>query len=330
MSYFTNELEDFALPLPITQTALIQAQQFANEQPTPQKAEQVRLNTLAVCVVNDYLQMLGVPTNLEASDSWNCVLRLCADVADLEVTGIGRLECRPKRGSHSTCYVPPEVWSDRIGYVVVEIDESSGEATVLGFTQNVSTEELAIAQLQPIDDLIDCLHPLPDPVPALVSTPAPQRTRVNLGQWLANAVEAGWEAVETLLAPAEPDLAFSFRSAPDLAIAEPELFDRGIRRAKIIDLGMQLAGYPVALVVNLQPTTEGKVNILLQVYPAGGVFLPPLLQLTVLDESGSIFLEAQARSADNYIQLQFSGLPGEQFSVKVALGEASVVEDFVI
>jgi hypothetical protein len=328
MSYFTNKLEDFALPLPITQTARTQAQQFATEQPTPQKAEQVRLNTLAVCVVNDYLQMLGVPTNLEASDSWNCVLRLCADVADLEVTGIGRLECRPYRGSQSTCYVPPEVWSDRIGYVVVEIDESSYEATVVGFTPYVSQEELAIAQLQPIDDLIDCLHP--SLAPALVSTPAPQRTKVSLGQWLANAFEAGWEAVETLLAPAEPDLAFSFRSAPDLAIAEPELFDRGIRRAKIIDLGMQLAGYPVALVVNLQPTTEGKVNILLQVYPTGGAFLPPLLQLTVLDESGSIFLEAQARSADNYIQLQFSGLPGEQFSVKVALGDASVVEDFVI
>jgi hypothetical protein len=41
-------------------------------------------------------------------------------------------------------------------------------------------------------------------------------------------------------------------------------------------------------------------------------------------------MEAQARSADNYIQLQFSGMPGEHFSVKVALGDASIIEDFVI
>ncbi|HEY9822378.1 MAG TPA: DUF1822 family protein, partial [Candidatus Sericytochromatia bacterium] len=57
---------------------------------------------------------------------------------------------------------------------------------------------------------------------------------------------------------------------------------------------------------------------------------PPSLQLTVLDESGATFLEAQSRSADNYIQLQFSGVPGEQFSVRVSLGDASILQDFVI
>ncbi|HEY9845691.1 MAG TPA: DUF1822 family protein, partial [Candidatus Caenarcaniphilales bacterium] len=59
-------------------------------------------------------------------------------------------------------------------------------------------------------------------------------------------------------------------------------------------------------------------------------YLPPSLQLVVLDESGASFLEAQARSADNYIQLQFSGTAGERFSVQVTLGEVSTTEDFVI
>jgi hypothetical protein len=49
-----------------------------------------------------------------------------------------------------------------------------------------------------------------------------------------------------------------------------------------------------------------------------------------LDESGAIFLEACARAADNYIQLQFSGVAGEAFSVQVALGDARVIENFVI
>ncbi|MBD0266616.1 MAG: DUF1822 family protein, partial [Tolypothrix sp. Co-bin9] len=88
---------------------------------------------------------------------------------------------------------------------------------------------------------------------------------------------------------------------------------------------------PVALIVELTPETEQKRAILLQVHPADNqLFLPPSLQLTVLDESGATFLEAQSRSADNYIQLQFSGVPGEQFSVRVSLGDASILQDFVI
>ncbi|MGV0028497.1 DUF1822 family protein [Phormidesmis priestleyi] len=46
---------EFALPLPIPRSALATARQFANEQPTPQKAAQIQLNTLAVSVVSDYL-----------------------------------------------------------------------------------------------------------------------------------------------------------------------------------------------------------------------------------------------------------------------------------
>jgi hypothetical protein len=331
MTYNTNEREEFALSLPITQTARTTAQQFASEQPTRQKAEQVRLNTLAVHVVNDYLQMMGIPTkDLSTSDSWNPVVRLCADVADLEVTGVGRLECRPLKVQQQTCHIPPEVWSDRIGYVAVRIDESSLEATVLGFVQTATSEELPINQLQPIEDLIDRLNqPVSLPVAAISADAG--RTMVNLSQWLANVFESGWQTVESLFNPAEPELAFRFRSADSATLTDIEQPSAGIKRAKLIDLGMQLVGYPVALVVELVAESEERSSILLQVHPTGNQpYLPPFLQLIVLDESTEVFLEAQARSADNYIQLQFSGRPREQFSVKVALGDASIIEDFVV
>jgi hypothetical protein len=335
MTYHTNNIEDFALPLPITQAARHTAEQFATQQPTPQKAEQVRLNTLATYVVNDYLQMMGISTDLSVSDSWNPVVRMCADVADLEVTGLGRLECRPVRSHQQTCYIPSEVQSDRIGYVVVQIDDASFEATVLGFTPTVARDEFAITQLGPIEDLFDHIEHLTQPVQAIVTaTPASdvvRSTRVNLSQWLTNVFESGWQTIETVLNPAQPDLAFGFRSADSALLANIERPDAGIRRAKLIDLGMQLAGHPVALIVELQPESERRSHITLQVHPAGNqVYLPPLLQLIVLDESGLVFLEAIARSADNYIQLQFSGLPREQFSVKIALGEASLMEDFIV
>ncbi len=330
MTYITDELEDSALPLPITQVARRTAQQFASQQPTPQKAEQVRLNTLAVCVVNDYLQMMGIPTHLTASDSWNPVVRLCADVADLTVAGVGRLECRPFRASGQTCYIPPEAWLDRIGYVVVEIDEAFLEATVLGFVQTAATEEFPISQLEPVEALISHLTQQMQPMATAIAT-ASQRMRVNLSQWLANIFETGWQTVDTVLNPSDFELAFRFRSANSELETDSEQPDVGLRRAKLIDLGMQLAGYSIALIVELKPESEQRTNILLQVYPTGNrLYLPPLLQLIVLDESGAIFLEAQARTTDNYIQLQFSGTPGELFSVKLALGDISFIEDFMI
>ncbi|EGJ31278.1 MULTISPECIES: DUF1822 family protein [Moorena] len=327
MTYNTHNLEQFALPLPITDNARRSAEQFARQQPTSEKAEQVRLNTLAVLVVNDYMQMLGMPTDLKASDSWNPIIRLLANVADLEISDIGRIECRPIKAQDSLCHIPPEVWCDRIGYVVVQIDEQSSQGTVLGFTPTADTEELPISQLRPVDDLIDQFH---QPISELA-----QRTRVNLSQWLDNVVETGWqtlESLENLLNPPEP--IFAFRSSgleSTEALPLEENLDVGIRRAKLIDLGLLLAGSPVALVVELLPESELKQNICLKVYPTGSkTYLPPNLTLTVLDGSGTVFLEAQARQIDNYIQLQFSGLPGEQFSVEVALGDARIIEDFAI
>ncbi|MBW4492463.1 MAG: DUF1822 family protein [Oscillatoria princeps RMCB-10] len=342
MTYSSHDRENFALPLPLTQNARRVAQQFASQQPTPQKAEQVRLNTLAVWVVNDYLQMMGIPTDLSAGDSWNPVVRLCADVADLEVTGAGRLECRPVKKRQRSCYIPPEVWQERIGYMVVEIEDSLREASLLGFVPTAATHELPVSQLQPPEDLIDCLSQLRQPAPAAAPA-APTRTAVNLSRWFSNIVEAGWQAVETLFNPDlfnpdESELAFSFRSlpfnfrSPDTSVStDLPVPEAGVRRVKLIDLGMQLVGHPVALIVELRLESEQKTNILLQVHPAGThIYLPPGLQLIVLDESGATFQEVHSRSADNYIQLEFSGQPEERFFVQVALGDASITEEFVI
>lgn len=296
------------------------ARQFSTQLPTLEKAEQVRLNTLAVCAVNDYLQMMGIPTNLNSGDSWNRVVRLFADVADLEVEGVGRLECRVVKANQPTCYIPPEVWEDRIGYVVVQLDEINQEATMLGFAKQVAAGKLHINSLESLEDLLAHLSQL------VSRTAFGYGNVVNLTQWLQNVFETSWQTVESVLNP----LTFSFRKANGSG-SDSEYQEPHVRRAKLIDLGMQLAGHCIALVVELRPESEQKFDVLLQVHPAGSqVFLPPLLQLIVLDETGTIFLEAKARRADNYIQLQFKGTPGERFSVKVALGEVSFTESFVI
>ncbi|MGH8001407.1 MAG: DUF1822 family protein, partial [Brasilonema sp.] len=100
---------------------------------------------------------------------------------------------------------------------------------------------------------------------------------------------------------------------------------------RVLDLGMQLAGYAVALMVAILQKPDNTVAVLLRVYPMGNQrYLPPGLQLAGLYENGKPFLEVQARELDDYIQLKFSAEFGEQFSVRVALENAMITENFLI
>ncbi|MDF5706412.1 MAG: DUF1822 family protein [Nostoc sp. S4] len=322
MNNSAYQLDDFTLTLPISQTARITAEQFANEQSNSLKAEQVRLNTLAVWVVNDYLQMMDIPTDKEASDSWNPIMRLCGDIADLQVSSVGRLECRPIQKHQQICSIPPETWEERVGYLVVEFDESLQEAKLLGFVASVATETVPLRELQPLEAFIDYLAQLRE---------SPLASLVNLNQWFAGIFETGWQTVESLWNLPELRPAYAFRSTETVelnALNRPESFTK---RAKLIDLGIQILNHPVMLIVEISPQKDNQTSILLQLHATGSqIYLPPGVHLTVLDSSGAVFLDAQSRKSDNYIQLQFRGEPREDFSVRVALNGISITEYFRI
>ncbi|MEH2062076.1 MAG: DUF1822 family protein [Nostoc sp.] len=322
MNNSTYQLDDFALTLPISQSARRIAQKFASQQPNSQKAEQVRLNTLAVSVVNDYLQMMDIPTDLQASDSWNPIMRLCGNIADLDIPSIGRLECRPVHLHQQICSIPPETWEERVGYLVVEFDESLQEARLLGFIPSITTETLPLAQLQPLEAFIDHLWQLRQ---------SPVSSIVNLSQWFAGIFETGWETIESLWNVPELRPTYAFRSTETLeldALNRPESITK---RAKLIDLGIQILNQPVMLIVEINPEKDQQTSIHLQLHATGNqIYLPLGVHLTVLDSSGAVFLDAQSRKSDNYIQLQFRGEPTEQFSVRVALDNTSITEHFRI
>ncbi|MBG1243139.1 DUF1822 family protein [Nostoc sp. NZL] len=322
MNNSTYQLDDFALTLPISQSARITAQQFANQQPNSEKAEQVRLNTLAVWVVNNYLEMMDIPTDLEASDSWNPIMRLCGDVADLEVPSIGRLECRPVHRHQQICSIPPETWEERVGYLVVQFDESLQEARLLGFIPSVATETLPLEQLQPLEAFIDHLAQLRQ---------SPVSSLVNLSQWFAGIFETGWQTIESLWNVPELRPAYAFRSIETLEVNTLNQPESITKRAKLIDLGIQILNQPVMLIVEISPEKDQQTSVHLQLHATGNqIYLPPGVHLTVLDSSGAVFLDAQSRKSDNYIQLQFRGEPTEQFSVRVALDNTSITEHFRI
>lgn len=305
--------ENLTITIPISRSARQTAMQFAQEQPTSEKATQVYLNTLAVLVVYDYLQMLEIPTELAASQSWNRIGRIFANLADLKVTGVGHLECRPVKVNERTCYIPSEVWQDRIGCVVVQLNEADREGILLGFIPP-GVQQLSIDRLQPLEALLVRLH-------------QPALTLVQLSQWFDNVFATGWREIEELLNSRQ---ALAFRQRKDPVTdrgREKKTGSNRVTRAKKIDLGMQLTNRAVALLIELEPKAE-KTNIFLQVHPTDSLILPFGLQLGVLDESGEILAQVSARSADNYIQLQFAAQVGEQFSVRVTLERASITEHF--
>ncbi len=174
-----------------------------------------------------------------------------------------------------------------------------------------------VAPWNPLRALLDCL---PDQ-----STQLLNEGQVNLSHWFNNVFEAGWQTLEALLNTKVPNLAFSLSRSREINVD-----NQGVSAGKLIDLGMQLTGHSVTLIVTVIRKSDAEVVIRLRVYPSGSqAHLPPGLQLTILDNSGTC-LEVQARGEDDWMQQEFCGEPGEHFSVKLALDDASITEDFMI
>jgi hypothetical protein len=314
-----RQSESLKFPVPISSELHSLAKQFSRKHGNPEKAKQVYFNTLAVSAVDFYLRCMKVETSWSASFSYNPVIQTMMDVADLEIIGLGKLECRPVLSDKKVVYIPPEVWSDRIGYVAVQFDESLRVATLLGFSKTAQSGEIPINQLRSLEEFILQLSEIPEKV----------KQKIHLSQWLINVVDDGWQTVESLLTQ-QSELAFRFRSAEQTLAQNPENTTTNVQKGTLLDLGGESSSKPIALVVGLIPTSEQEINIYVKVCPAGSQkYLPEELELMVLDEKGTAVMQAIARTTKS-IQLNFSSQIGENFSIKVSLGDVSFTEVFLV
>jgi len=152
----------------------------------------------------------------------------------------------------------------------------------------------------------------------------------NLGRISIRNSEAINALTAVLHSSLDVDDDLRWQAALSLGRIDPTHPAGGVDRGQLIDLGMQVAGHPVALIIDIKPESDREVAVFLRVCSTGGqTYLPANLELIVLNESGEVFDRSQARSADNRIQLQFSVEVGDRFSVKIALGETSHIEEFV-
>lgn len=377
----SNNLSEIdSLPMPITQNSLHIARRFSSQQRHPQRQEQVYLNTLAVLAVRDYLTILSIETDLTQCDSWNPAMRLFANAADLYIKGLGKIECRPiiNRFQNSSSQtpdiypVPLEAREERIGYIVVEIDEEEKEARLLGFSPTAISGELVLSKLHSVDDFLvhiehlceakvdlnqwflnvfnsewqpfeAVFHPQPQTSPREFENPISSK----LGNWFKNVFETGWQNIEqgkksledVIFPDKTPD--FAFRSGGNSRSESPlsgnqttirQTFpEADVTRAKLIDLGMRLGRTTVALLVAIAQQSDRTVRVHAQLHPAiGDRYLPRNLKLSLISDAGQVLDELESTVQQQCISLEFEVEPGESFSIRLAIDDLSVTENFMV
>ncbi|MEA5598449.1 DUF1822 family protein [Rivularia sp. UHCC 0363] len=293
------------------------AEKFRRQHSNPRKGQQVYLNTLAVLAVKYYLGCMSWETNWKSSHSYNPFMQELMDIADLQVGNLGKLECRPVLSSSEILFIPPEVATNRIGYVAVQLNENFKTATILGFIKTaINHGEIFINQLESLEDFLYHLHQ--------IQQCKNVKAGVNLSQWFDNLFESSWMALEEIFGSLEQKK-LAFRSVS----SEPEA---NVVRAKIIDLGLQLKHQSVVLIIAIAPLPEQKVEILVQLHPINETtYLSSNLRLNLVSADEEIIQQVQSRSNDNFIQLKrFRGYSGESFNIQVSDGDFTIEETFVI
>lgn len=299
------------------------AQELASRYTIPQKRQRVYLNILTVYAVYRYLKRLQIETDLEQGDSWNSNMQALFDVADLVLPNIGKLECCPVLPGETAIDLSLKpTQDDLIGYVAVQFSDDLSQVELLGFIPAVRgeypPETINLAELKSREVLIDYIT---EREAEVLRSKLSTEKSTDVSKWLLKEFDELWEAVENVLTPRQlalrsGELAWAVRS-----ISKTE-------RAKKIDLGLRLNGQKVTLVISIWPEENQELGVLVQVHPIGEEYLPLGLKLKVTLESAS--REVEAREADNWIQLEFTELPGKAVTVQVAFEERAVTEKFVI
>lgn len=292
------------------------AKSFRQQQQSPQKAEQVYLNTLAVYAVKFYCECMGIEAELSQGDSWNPAMQTLLDTADL-VLPEGTIECRPILPEEQSCNVPLEAQENRKGYVVVEVDTKAREAKLIGFAKTVKTGTLQRSELQSLESLIDEIIEVE---PAISSSQLAAQTleqvSARLSNWLNEKFEELWKPSGLVLAPSR---SISSRSLSAGAGTPKE-------RAKLLTVGT----HTVALMVQVKSADRETLSVFLRVLPEGErTLLPTGLILELLDDESDVAMSTTAGATDNFRELSFEIETEEMFSVRITVDDVSETEQFI-
>jgi hypothetical protein len=299
-------LQELAIPFPIPASFCRQARAYAEQYFVQDVRQRIYDNTLAVLVADAYFRLLGFETNLTQPERWNAPRRLWSEANELELPGLGNLECRSIATGQQTVTLPPESLSDRIGYLFVEIASSEKLAMLLGFLPAFESEppdlEVAIADLQSMDDLIDYL--------------AQQES--------SSGVEIA-ETIDLTREFAEKRITYLRNWLNNIYTAEWEPSMRDLRTATC-KKKIPLAGQVFEMQLSVSQNHDE--SILVRVIVRGeSASLPRGMQVSVPDES-DIYTETVNEAAD-LISIPLELSSGEELWVELRLGESCCREYFI-
>ena len=176
MTYLTDLTENLFFTVPLTSDNFIKARQYANRYKNYHKSQQIYQNQLAVRAVSIYCQSMEITISPEKSDRFEMITQTIMNVADLTLLDFGKVECIPIQVGDKLCHIPPETWENRIGYLIVEIDESAKEATLKKFLPpqqlNQMKEQFFLDELEPLDLFLEHLANLEEAIAFLQSQDA--------------------------------------------------------------------------------------------------------------------------------------------------------------
>jgi hypothetical protein len=308
--------------IPLTMSDRQQAETFKAMHPIAQQANQVYENTLAVLATHHYLEMLGIPTELENSYCWNPIAFLSTNIADLYLPETrGRLECRSVRFGEEHCFIPEEVWGDRVGYVVVRLNETNTEAVVLGFVPEVETEQVLLSELRSLDDLIDAatssylavsnddLIPLIDILNRCYKQkPSDRREGESSKPFLAASGRRGGA-----------EDAYALRSAD---------------WRTILEIGQPpVESVELTVFISKVPEEDELFNISFRFKSCSeSQPLPKNLEILISDiKTGEIYHQVQAEDKNIFLELPLLNCQLEEsYRVKMTLGDNSVIKEFKV
>jgi len=175
----------------------------------------------------------------------------------------------------------------------------------------------------------------PDAVPGVVEvlqSAVDKETQLSAIYLLGQIGQGDGEAIAALATfqATTTDADLRRQAAVSLGKIDPNHPAAGIRRGKVLDLGLQVGESPVVLVLTLLPEGE-KTNIQIRLNPIGDrAILPPEITLIIEDGEGVVFQEARSRGRDQALQLALRANGGDRFTVVVVFGNHQVRETFQV
>jgi hypothetical protein len=291
MSDKINVLLELAISFPLTELFRRQAKAYASQYFTEDTQQRIYLNTLAVLVADAYFRMLNFETNLAKPERWNAAKRLWNEANELEIVGLGNLECCVINTKQKYFFLLNKNLSNPLGYLFVEIASSEKSATLIGFLPASHCEttdaEMSMSDLQSMDDLIDYLT---------LTQEFAEKKIIYLRNWLNNVYEADWE-------PSTRDL-----------------------KTATCKKKLQLAEQVFEMQLSVSQGNNELIFVRVNVKSESGS-LPRGMQVSVPDES-EIYTET-VNEAANLISIPLEFSSGEKFWVELRLGETFMREYFI-